>query len=341
MEITLKTLTPLWTGGIDQTSNRLHETGLIGSLRWWYEALVRGLGGYACDPTSEDSCPDKDGKHCAACELFGCTGWARKFRLRTLSPIETVQIKGYLWVIKENQVIRMDLTPLRPIAEEEWCLIKMTFRLISEYGAIGGKTVFKPSDEQAREQEFHHLDFGLVKIQPKENSFCSKSLDELKAYVTSKDKWRKGDHKYRDKEGKHDYSWASLQNFWCVKERYLARQSPTASAFNVAVGRKQDKSEKERQGKRIIRWSDLMENPNDEASQWLAGGKEESKKIFSFKHSGSERTFGFEKPGLVNFDEIKKYLKQAWPDFDPSKEFLTGEQILKGLFLPKEVLHEL
>lgn len=81
MEIKLRTLTPLWTGGIDQTSDRLHETGLLGSLRWWYEALVRGLGGYACDPTGDDRCPDKDGKRCAVCELFGCTGWARKFRL--------------------------------------------------------------------------------------------------------------------------------------------------------------------------------------------------------------------------------------------------------------------
>ncbi|UKL14242.1 type III-B CRISPR module RAMP protein Cmr1 [Dissulfurimicrobium hydrothermale] len=45
IKITLKTLTPLWTGGVDQTSDRLHETGLIGSLRWWYEALVRVQGG--------------------------------------------------------------------------------------------------------------------------------------------------------------------------------------------------------------------------------------------------------------------------------------------------------
>ena len=47
LTIELKTLTPLWTGGVDKTCDRLHETGLIGSLRWWYEALVRGLGGYA------------------------------------------------------------------------------------------------------------------------------------------------------------------------------------------------------------------------------------------------------------------------------------------------------
>ena len=108
MQITLKTLTPLWTGGVDQTCDRLHETGLIGSLRWWYEALVRGLGGYACDPTSEDPqarCEfdakayeqvKKDGKSeaeainaglhrvCPVCYVFGTTGWARLFQLRAI-----------------------------------------------------------------------------------------------------------------------------------------------------------------------------------------------------------------------------------------------------------------
>jgi len=53
LEIGLRTLTPLWTGGPDQLPDRVRETGLIGFLRWWYEALVRRLGGYACDPTSE------------------------------------------------------------------------------------------------------------------------------------------------------------------------------------------------------------------------------------------------------------------------------------------------
>lgn len=46
MEVKLRTLTPLWTGGVDRTSDRLHKTGLIGPLRWWYEALVRSLAGH-------------------------------------------------------------------------------------------------------------------------------------------------------------------------------------------------------------------------------------------------------------------------------------------------------
>jgi len=44
---TLKALTPIWSGGIEGKSDRLVPTGLVGSIRWWFEVLVRGLGGAA------------------------------------------------------------------------------------------------------------------------------------------------------------------------------------------------------------------------------------------------------------------------------------------------------
>lgn len=84
LEITIKTLTPLWTGGPEGKSDRLHATGLIGSLRWWYEAIVRGLGGHACDPVEQPCLYDVDQPHngiCLGCQMFGATGWARRFRL--------------------------------------------------------------------------------------------------------------------------------------------------------------------------------------------------------------------------------------------------------------------
>ena len=40
LTVKIRTLTPLWTGGLDGTMDRIHETGIIGSLRWWYEAIV-------------------------------------------------------------------------------------------------------------------------------------------------------------------------------------------------------------------------------------------------------------------------------------------------------------
>ena len=98
MEIKLKTLTPIWTGGVEAGKmDRIHETGIIGSLRWWYEVIVRGLGGEVCDPTKH-KCrfdPEKYRKSeavvrrqrlleagvCDACQVFGTTGWQRRFRL--------------------------------------------------------------------------------------------------------------------------------------------------------------------------------------------------------------------------------------------------------------------
>ncbi|MCS7010853.1 MAG: type III-B CRISPR module RAMP protein Cmr1 [Anaerolineales bacterium] len=163
LQITLKTLTPLWTGGVGQTCDRLHETGLIGSLRWWYEALVRGLGGYACDPTSEKRCeydpkkPDPPEKQlCAACYLFGCTGWARKFRLRvsngqSLLPERNILIPsgrkhqtkkgeraGGWFVFNESRIgeIVLDLIPLRDANLEPICTI---LALISRHASLGPK----------------------------------------------------------------------------------------------------------------------------------------------------------------------------------------------------------
>lgn len=91
LHVTLKTLTPLWTGGAETKMDRMHETGIIGSLRWWYEAIVRGLGGDVCNPTSEnpqERCPrdekqQKQGKeeYCNVCRVFGATGQGRAFRL--------------------------------------------------------------------------------------------------------------------------------------------------------------------------------------------------------------------------------------------------------------------
>lgn len=101
--MSIQTLTPLWTGGVNETTDRLHETGFIGSLRWWYEAIVRGLEGDACDPTTKHKCEFKrekyemaidqgknehealhEAKLCDVCRIFGTTGWRRRFDLRVI-----------------------------------------------------------------------------------------------------------------------------------------------------------------------------------------------------------------------------------------------------------------
>lgn len=91
LTIKLTTLTPIWTGGIAGEADRLHATGIIGSLRWWYEAIVRGLGGWACDPSAHSCLYDAKESNqglCDVCHVFGATGWARRFRLTVTDATE-------------------------------------------------------------------------------------------------------------------------------------------------------------------------------------------------------------------------------------------------------------
>ncbi|MBI4492163.1 MAG: type III-B CRISPR module RAMP protein Cmr1 [Chloroflexi bacterium] len=160
--VTLQPMTPLWTGDANQRGSRIRETGVLGSLRWWYEAIVRGLGLYACDPTcdpSSGSCKYDENKKlssiCLACQLFGCTGYGRRFRLvvdgngDAGQPVE-VKLKNpgmsshRGWRIPPNVAGPLTLTlyPMRPDAMDafESAAIYHTLRFIERYGALGAKT---------------------------------------------------------------------------------------------------------------------------------------------------------------------------------------------------------
>lgn len=90
MQYFIKTKTPIWTGGAKSISDTIYETGILGSLRWWYEVILRGLGRFACDPTEDENnrpykrCPievNHAKKYCNACDLFGATGHQRQFKV--------------------------------------------------------------------------------------------------------------------------------------------------------------------------------------------------------------------------------------------------------------------
>lgn len=156
--VTLQPLTPLWTGDADQRGNRIRETGILGSLRWWYEALVRGLGLYACDPSSGSCLYDEKGKLasiCLACQLFGCTGYSRRFRLAVAGGGSAGQLTEVKlqnpgtsnhrgWRIPRNVCAPLTLTlhPLRPDALDDFerAAIRHTLHLVERYGALGAKT---------------------------------------------------------------------------------------------------------------------------------------------------------------------------------------------------------
>lgn len=164
----LETVAPVWTGGVDRESGEARETGLVGSLRWWYEALVRGLGGYACDPTAaDDRClfneaafrsteEVEDGLRdvCPACRLFGCTGWSSKFN----SQLTDGQGRMPVDLSRAGVAFQMHFVEVKPLVHEERWLLARVLGLIARYGSIGGRTTLKPPDQP---------DYGIVEL--KEN----------------------------------------------------------------------------------------------------------------------------------------------------------------------------
>lgn len=158
IEVTLQPLTPLWTGDAGQGGSRVRETGILGSLRWWYEALLRGLGLYACDPSSGSCMYDESTKLksiCLACQLFGCTGYSRRFRLTVAGgegagELREVKLRhpgrpGHRgWRIPSTICEPLTLTfrPMRADARGDFerAAILLTIGLVEEYGALGAKT---------------------------------------------------------------------------------------------------------------------------------------------------------------------------------------------------------
>ncbi len=157
LTVRIRTLTPLWTGGIDGTMDRIHETGILGSLRWWYEAIVRGLGGYACDPTGDDRCPDRQGRYCDVCAVFGATGLQRAFRLE--GPVWWNRERGSKLEIKMRNArdhrgwhlgrgflgeATLQFVPLR-LPEgwswrKVWEMLSLTLSWIECWGGLGART---------------------------------------------------------------------------------------------------------------------------------------------------------------------------------------------------------
>lgn len=148
-------LTPVWTGDVNQQGGKLRETGLVGSLRWWYEAVLRSVGVYACDPSTGSCVYDESKKSegiCLACQLFGCTGYSRRFRFEVHADPNSGQLlpvrlanpgnsKHRGWRIPQEltKPFRLKIVPLFADGFDIAC-IGLALRLIERFGALGAKT---------------------------------------------------------------------------------------------------------------------------------------------------------------------------------------------------------
>ena len=154
MNTRIKTLTPIWTGDIDQKSGLLQPSSIMGSLRWWTEATLRSINSkYVCDPTSDERrCPTEkknEKYYCSACLIFGATGIRRTFRL-DVSGGRRVFTGGALnikpsgrsggWYLGSGIVgeIYLEITPLDKDFDEGLVLLPLI--IASKWGGIGAKT---------------------------------------------------------------------------------------------------------------------------------------------------------------------------------------------------------
>ena len=270
MTVTLKTLTPLWTGGADGTSDRLHATGIIGSLRWWYEAVVRGLGGYACDPTTDDRCPSEDEKHCTACELFGCTGWARKFRLHIVDENGQL-VEGSPG---PNETFKLRFVELRPISNEEKWLLAKTVEIAAQHGALGGKTTLKPQKKGKVGADYGIVEWvkGPVIQKP-----------DIAAYLHSS-KWRLVETRLPD-----------LRWFFFIRGGFLWRNQ-----MNPLLGL----NENGHPLQKIDDWQRFLQGRRGSTNEPAV-----SKKIFSFRADGG-RIWGYAKDKTMRDQIIKQVRTQ-------------------------------
>jgi len=150
--IEIKVKTPIWTGDVDQKSELPQSSGIIGSLRWWAEAILRSMGKYACDPTDDGRCPKEERNrkyYCSACIIFGATGIRRVFRLN-ISGGKRAFVGGAInvkpsgrnrgWYLGSGVVgeINLGITSLDKDFDESLILLPLV--LASNWGGIGAKT---------------------------------------------------------------------------------------------------------------------------------------------------------------------------------------------------------
>jgi CRISPR-associated protein Cmr1 len=203
---TLRALTDIWTGDASRKGERLVSTGLLGSIRWWFEVVVRGLGGSACDPTRTE-CQYRD--HCVVCELFGCTGWARKFRFAVLK-LENGKEKTQISQIAKDDTFVFRFTELRPMKPEEWALLDLTLRLIADYGAIGGKTKIRKKKNGIGRRPNNGL--GRVRIERGPSDLTGTTWQEISSHLR---------HTRWHQPNQNGFEWAAANKIEGLPREYL------------------------------------------------------------------------------------------------------------------------
>lgn len=151
------TLTPLWTGDVSHQCNDVKPSGVVGSIRWWYEKILEGQGCKVyrvCSTTSNQKCnfeldykklesalQDGDSVKevlnkqleniCPACQLFGCTGWNGKLSIH-INPNGKENKAKYTVNVGTRQLHPNARRPLEGMMFDEVSPLKIYFRPLKD-----------------------------------------------------------------------------------------------------------------------------------------------------------------------------------------------------------------
>ena len=310
-------LTPrslIWTGDRAGECRDFRMTGFKGSLRWWYESLIRALDTYACDPTEngcilelnnqeqqevdqqgswEDKCASMRDlvkqKICPACYLFGCTGWKSRFGLAGAREEKTATVPGLVELEKETtyQLPILERTGF-PLEEAELLLLHLLFSFISEHGSICGRMTRKPSEETGNNnfknrdtyRKKSHTNYGLcsLKLEP--------AIDQENVKFVI-DNYLESFNSFNNK-----CEWADFRYFWYA-DTLLNREQINTMVNRVRTGRSY--------------------STEDQMDIWMGGNQGISKKIFAF-HTvdtslDSPRVWGYVQANQNGRD----WISSKWP----------------------------
>ncbi len=312
MGIKLKTLTPIWTGDIDSKSDSLQSTGIIGSLRWWTEAILRGMDKFACDPVEDDPCPTNEeiAQYCPACLIFGATGMRRMFRLhmsggKKTFDVGTINLKpdkrNRGWYLGSGLIgkINLDVISLDKNFEENLILVPLT--VAAKWGAIGARTqhgygvvelencpeIKFDSFRETLEALLKKERLGSLKIEERSGDNISlpniKEMFFAKVQFEADNSWWKEVDGIRqalnpiDRRGRLDEE-KQIQNTRILTEWFNSGYVPITPAIKNWL--RYGKKIKTKNG-RDLQVSPFNEISNKEISQWLFGSSDENNKTAS------------------------------------------------------------
>ena len=142
--LTLRTLTPLYTGGVGQHGDQIHPSGLLGGLRKFSSLLAAAVGDPDFEHAVWGTAPNADDRHAKQVALRvdasslekirpvaakGCINWPRP---------DGEPRSGWYYNVAYDGVLRLTLTR-RGISDSHWQLLLLALRIQLRHATFGSR----------------------------------------------------------------------------------------------------------------------------------------------------------------------------------------------------------